>query len=212
MQNAEQFWDRAAEKYAKSPIADMASYTTTLERTRNYLSPNDIVLEIGCGTGSTALLLAGDVSHITASDLSANMIAAGTEKAQEQGVSNVTFVAAELFDNAIGDGPYDVVLAFNVLHLMQDPAAAIGRIHGLLKPGGMFISKTVCQSGAGTPLKFRLIKLILPLMQWMGKAPYVNFMEIAELEDIISSAGFEIMETGSYPASPPSRYIVARKD
>jgi len=46
-------------------------------------------------------------------------------------------------------------------------------------------------------------------MQWLGKAPYVRFMEIAELEHIISSEGFKIIETGNYP--PPSRYIVARK-
>ena len=48
-------------------------------------------------------------------------------------------------------------------------------------------------------------------MQLIGKAPYVNFMEITELEEIISSEGFKIVETGNYPASPPNRYIVARK-
>lgn len=211
MQNAAQFWDKVAEKYARSPIADMDSYTTTLERTRSYLSPDDNILEIGCGTGSTALLLAGNVGQITASDLSANMTSIGSEKAQAQGISNVKFVAAELFDSTIENGPYDCVLAFNLLHLLKDTPAALERINGLLKPGGTFISKTVCQPGSRAPLKFRLIKMILPLMQWIGKAPYVNFMEIAELEGMISDGGFKIIETGNYPASPPSRYIVARK-
>ena len=209
MQNAAIFWDKVARKYAKSPIADMDAYTYTLERTRSYLSLNDTILEVGCGTGSTALLLAGDVRHITASDLSANMIKVGLDNADKQGISNVNFVNAELFDSAIDDGPYDAVLALNLLHLMQDTSAAIRRINGLLKPGGTFISKTVCLPSAGMPLKFRLMKMILPLMQWLGKAPYVKFMEIAELEHIISSQGFKIIETGNYP--PPSRYIVARK-
>ena len=209
MQNAAIFWDKVARKYAKSPIADMDAYTYTLERTRSYLSLNDTVLEVGCGTGSTALLLAGDVRHITASDLSANMIKVGLDNADKQGISNVKFVNAELFDSAIDGGPYDAVLALNLLHLMQDTSAAIRRINGLLKPGGTFISKTVCLPSAGMPLKFRLMKMILPLMQWLGKAPYVKFMEIAELEHIISSQGFKIIETGNYP--PPSRYIVARK-
>lgn len=211
MQNAENFWDKIAAKYAKSPIADMDAYSYTLERTRSYLSPEDSVLEIGCGTGSTALLLAGDVRQITASDLSGNMIEAGSEKARDQGISNVKFVRAELFGSAIDDGPYDSVLALNVLHLLEDTPAAIGRINGLLKPGGTFISKTVCLQGSGAPFKFRIIKMILPLMQLIGKAPYVKFMEIAELEEIISSGGFKIIETGNFPASPPSRYIVARK-
>lgn len=211
MQNAENFWDKIAAKYAKSPIADMDAYTYTLERTRSYLSPEDNVLEVGCGTGSTALLLAGDVRQITASDLSGNMIEAGSEKARDQGISNVKFVRAELFGSAIDNGPYDAVLALNVLHLLEDTPAAIGRINGLLKPGGTFISKTVCLQGSGAPFKFRIIKMILPLMQLIGKAPYVKFMEITELEEIISSGGFKIIETGNFPASPPSRYIVARK-
>ena len=36
-------------------------------------------------------------------------------------------------------------------------------------------------------------------------------MKVAELEDTILGAGFEIIEAGFYPASPPSRFIVARR-
>lgn len=211
MQDAATFWDKAARKYAKSPIADMDAYTYTLGRTRSYLKPSDTVLELGCGTGSTALLLAENVAHITASDLSANMIKVGTEKAAAQGISNVSFVQSDVTGAALGDTSYDVVMAFNLIHLLEDPKAAVRRVHGLLKPGGLFISKTVCTPGATLPLKFRLILLVLPLMQMLGKAPYVNFMHIEELEALITAEGFEIMEAGNYPAAPPSRYIVARK-
>ena len=144
MQDTAKFWDKIAEKYAKSPIADEESYRYTLERTRSYLSPDDNILEVGCGTGSTALLLAGDAGRITASDLSGNMARIGAEKARDQGVSNVTFVTAGLFDGAIENGRWDAVLAFNFLHLLEDLPAAVGRINGLLKPGGLFISKTIC--------------------------------------------------------------------
>lgn len=211
MQNPAIFWDKVAEKYAKSPIADTDAYTYTLEKTRSYLSSGDNILEIGCGTGSTALLLAGDVRQITASDLSGNMIKIGSKKAQDQGVTNVKFITAELFDSAIENDPYDAILALNFLHLLEDTQAAIRRINGLLKPGGTFISRTVCQLGSNTPLKFRILKLVLPLMQLIGKAPYVNFMKITEFEEIILSEGFKIVESGNYPASALSRYIVARK-
>ncbi len=209
MQTAAEFWDKVAPKYAKSPISDMEAYTYTLDRTRSYLAPNDTVLEVGCGTGATALLLADGVGHITASDVSPNMIAVGVEKAREQGVSNVDFVTADLFDGVLDGELYDAVLAHNMLHLLEDIPAAIRRIGGLLKPGGIFISKTVCRPGAGSPLKYRLMRVILPLMQMVGKAPHVNFMEIEDLEDCIASAGFKILESGNHP--PPSRYIVARK-
>lgn len=208
MQNAATFWDKTAEKYAKSPIADIDSYNFTLGRTRSYLSSTDRVLEVGCGTGSTALLLAGDVDQIIASDLSPKMIEIATQKAQDEGVANVKFITADLLGGAIDNGPYDAVLAFNLLHLVEDAPAAIQRIHGLLKPGGMFISKTVCQPGKGAPLKFRLIKAVLPVMQWLRLAPYVNFMKTNEFESIVTSQGFKIIETSD---SPPSRYIVAKK-
>lgn len=212
MKNPAKFWDKIADKYAKTPIVDEKAYQTTLERTRSYLSPKDSVLEIGCGTGSTALLLAGDVKQLTASDLSAKMVGIGAEKAHEQAISNITFINSDLFDSTLEKhAPYDTVLAFNILHLLEDLPTALKRINSMLKPGGMFISKTVCQPAKGAPFKFRMLKMILPLLQIIGKAPFVNFMTITELEETIVPEGFDILETGNYPASPPSRYIVARK-
>lgn len=209
MQTSADFWDNAAEKYAKSPISDMESYEYTLGRTRTYLSPSDKILEIGCGTGSTALLLAGDVDQIVASDISRKMIGIAAEKALEQGIKNVNFIAADLFETKSDDCPYDAVLALNLLHLIEDPAAAIRHVRGLLKPGGIFISKTVCQPGKGAPLKFRVMKLLIPLMQLMGKAPFVKFMKPQAFEDLVAAQGFKILESGDHPL--PSRYIVAKK-
>ena len=209
MQQAETFWDSAAENYAKSPIDDIDAYNYTLDRTRAYLSSTDKVLEVGCGTGSTALLLAGAVDQITASDISEKMISIATRKAQDEGISNVKFIAADLFDDALSGGQYDAVLALNLLHLIEDTPEAIRRIHGLLKPGGTFISKTVCKPEKGAPLKFRFLRLIVPVMQMLGKAPFVRFMAVNEFEKLVESHGFKILEAGNHPA--PSRYIVAQK-
>ncbi|MEP0521177.1 MAG: class I SAM-dependent methyltransferase [Hyphomicrobiales bacterium] len=211
MQNAKKFWDNAAEKYAKSPIADMKAYEYTLERTKSYLTKEDHVLELGCGTGSTALLLAPDVKHITGSDLSSNMVQIAERKAQAKSVSNSRFIVSDINGEDLPKGPYDVVLAFNLIHLLEDTPAVMKRISQLVKPGGLFISKTVCKPGKGTPFKLRIMLLVLPLMQFFGKAPFVQFMEIAELERHVTEAGFKIIETGNHPVAPPSRYIVAKK-
>lgn len=209
MQQAANFWDNTAEKYAKSPIKDVEAYEYTLERTKSYLAETDHVLEVGCGTGSTALLLAPNLAHMTASDLSANMIRVAKRKALEQGVSNASFITSDLFGGALDQGPFDAVLAFNVIHLLEDTSAAMERFGALLKPGGVFISKTVCTPGKGTALKLRLMLKLLPLMQKLGKAPFVKLMQIPELERHITEAGFKIIETSNTP--PPSQYIVAKK-
>jgi len=211
MQNTAAFWDKVSEKYAKRPIDDEAAYLMTLEKTRGYLGREDKVLEVGCGTGSTALLLAGNVKHITASDVSGKMIDIGKAKARAEGVSNIDFLQTDVLDAGFVTEPYDAILAHNLLHLLDDLDAALLTISRQLKPGGLFISKTVTSFGAATPFKWQLLKLLLPVMQFFGKAPYVNFMSVDELEGHMKSAGFEIVESGNYPKTHMSRYIVAKK-
>lgn len=206
MPDAEKFWDKTAERYAQSPVKNMAAYQTTLERSRAYLSAEDDVLEIGCGTGTTALLLAASAGRITATDISSNMIEIGRKKAKDQQVDTVDFVHATLDDGALDSRSFDAVLAFNLLHLLPGLPAALSRINGLLKPGGVFVSKSVCLGEKGW-----LWRPVVGAARLVGLAPYVNVMRIAELEAFIADAGLEVVETGLYPPSPPSRFVVARK-
>ena len=206
MQDAETFWDKAAEKYAKSPIKNMPAYRQTMERTRSHLRKTHDVLEVGCGTGSTALLLAKSVNHITASDISSNMIGIAKYKASTQGVQNVRFMHENLLENKHEEGSFDVILAFNLLHLLKDRRAAVRRIHDLLKPGGLFISKSVCLAE-----KIGLLRLLVYAMQKLGRAPHVDFLKIQDLDDTIANGDFQIIETGLYPSSPPSRFVVAKR-
>lgn len=205
MPDSARFWDKRADKYSKSPVKDQENYDRTLDCTRRHLSPSDEVLEVGCGTGTTALLLAPSVKQITASDISSRMIEIAREKASTQKVENVRFDRGTLFDHALTKGSFDVVMAFNFLHLLEDIPGAVHRVKELLRPGGVFISKTICLAEQS-----RLWSLLVAVMRPLGFAPYVECLKVAELEDIITGAHFEIIETGLYPPSPPSRFIVAR--
>ena len=204
MRSADSFWDATAEKYAKSPIKNMPAYIETMDRTKVHLSKGDTVLEVGCGTGSTALLLADSVAHITASDISAKMVDIGKGKARDQQVANVDFMHATVFDQRLKNGSYDAVLAYNFLHLLRNPEEAVCRIRDLLKPGGVFISKTVCLAGY-TPL----LRILVPVMQLIRMAPYVGFWKTSDPDKWMADAGFSIVEAGEYPKN--SRFVVARK-
>lgn len=206
MSNAEKFWDKVAKKYAKTPIKNIQAYNETMEHTKTHLSEGDNVLEVGCGTGSTALLLADNVKQITASDISSNMIDIARNKAKDQQVENVNFIQSTLFDDTLEKRSFDVILAFNFLHLLEDTPEAIRRINELLKPEGLFISKTVCLAEQS-----KLLRVLIYIMEKLGFAPYVKFLRILELEEFITNENFQIIETGVYPPSPPSRFIVARK-
>lgn len=209
MVKAEAFWDRIAPKYAKSPIKNQDGYAYTLNRTRSYLKASDHVLEIGAGTGSTALLLADAVEEIVATDLSDQMLDVGRARASAENVTNVTFKKAAA--DHLPDGPFDAVLAHNILHLVEDLPATLKASHAALKPGGLLISKTFLKPTKGLQLEYRFMKLLIPVLQLLGKAPFVAIYDIAEFERHIQRAGFEIIETLHYPAKETRRYIVARK-
>ncbi len=211
MSNPATFWNGVADGYAKSPIGDPDAYNYTLERTRSYLGGDDHVLELGCGTASTAVLLAPDTGRYHATDVSDAMIGIGRSRVSDAKVKNLSLTVSDVAE-ATRNQQYDAVLAFNLLHLLPDLEADLGRIAQAMKPGGLFISKTVCKPTGLGPLKFRAMMMIaLPVMQLVGKAPFVAIRRIEEFEQMITGSGFQIIETGNHPANPPSRYIVARK-
>lgn len=213
--NDSSFWDKVARKYALRPIKDMVSYEATLARTKSYLKPNHTALEVGAGTGSTALLLAQHLAHITVSDVSPEMIQIGKEKAAVENIDNVSFVVSEAFmptnsdqqsSDRSSNAEYDVVMAFNLLHLLNDVPSAVRNAAKLTQKGGYFISKSVCVG----EMNF-LIKFAIKVMQKFGKAPYVSNVTKAELLAAFNNSGFEIVEADTYPSNSINQYIVARK-
>ena len=200
------FWDRLAERYSKQPVKDPDAYETTLTRARAHLGEGHRVLEIGCGTGTTALKLADTGAEILATDISPKMIEIAAEKGRAANARNVTFQVGQLGDGGLSQGGFDAVMAFNLLHLLPDIAGAVGQVRELLKPGGLFISKTVCLGGAGW-----YYRPLIGVMRAVGYAPHVSFVSPEEIEALIETGGFEILDRGSFPAKPPSRFVVARK-
>jgi len=198
------FWDKHADGYAARPIRDEAAYEATLARARAHLSPDDVALEIGCGTGGTAVRLAPAVGRYLATDLSPRMIEIARARPEAQGAGTLTFAVAEAGE--AGREPFDAVLAFNVLHLLEDLPRELGRIAARLRPGGRLISKTPCLKQLSP-----LVRLLVPAMRLVGLAPPVIFLGAGELEAAIEAAGFRIVETGDYPASRAQRLVVAER-
>lgn len=198
------FWDKIAAKYATRPVADEAAYQHKLAMTRELLRPDMEVLEIGCGTGSTAITHAPHVAHIRAVDISEKMIAIAKAKAAEAGVANMTFDVAEIGTLSVPEGSVDVVLALSVLHLLEDKQAAMGRIRQMLKPGGLFISSTTCLGDTMAWFKY-----IVPIGRLLGQMPFVEVFTSDHLQDAIRSAGFDI-EQAWQPAKGKALFLIAR--
>jgi SAM-dependent methyltransferase len=195
------FWDRIAARYAARPIKDPAAYEAMLADAAGRLRPSDRVLEIGCGTGSTAIRLAPHVAAWTATDVAPEMLRIARGKPAPD---NLRFVLADA-GNAFDGGPFDAVAAFQVLHLVDDLPGTLARIHSALKPGGLLITKTWCFADMG--LKLRGLFLVLRLVRLF---PSVNALTKAALRQAIRDAGFAIVEERVFGTNPHGPYIVAR--
>ncbi|MDT2020823.1 class I SAM-dependent methyltransferase [Methylocella sp. CPCC 101449] len=201
------FWDRISRKYARGAIADQAGYQRTLEQTRALLRSGDKVLELGCGTGTTALKLAGDVQDYLATDVSAGTIAIAEEKRAAGPVRGLAFRTATA-EELMPDAPFNAVLGFNYLHLVRDLPGTLRCIHALLATDGVFVSKTPCV-GDMNPL----IRLAIPAMRALGFAPYAGVFRAAELRQQIGAAGFDILASENHATKGNDNrpFIVARK-
>lgn len=199
------FWNWIAERYAAKPVANEDVYTRKLAITRNYLHADSEVLELGCGTGSTALVHAPYVRHIRATDFSSKMIEIANNKALAAGVDNVDF-ACRAADNAgAPDVQYDAILALSLLHLLVDWSSTIRTAHRMLKSGGVLITSTVCMNDG-----FAFMRLIAPLGRRVGLLPQLSFFTRFDLECAMSEAGF-VIENAWQPAPKTGLFLVARK-
>ncbi|MFT4816349.1 MAG: ubiquinone/menaquinone biosynthesis C-methylase UbiE [Pseudohongiellaceae bacterium] len=187
MVRAVDFWDATAEKYAKSPVGDQEVYKEKLETTQRYFDTDSQVFEFGCGTGTTAIHHAPFVQKIVATDISSNMLEIARRKALEANITNVEFQCSTLEDFKAADASFDVVMAHNILHLLEDPEQAIKLSYRLLKPGGVFVTSTVCLGDS-----FSYWTILLAIGKFFRKLPYVNALKRETLNRYLADAGFNV--------------------
>jgi len=190
MTDPARFWNKMARRYAKTPISDQAAYEYKLQQTRERLTPEMRLLELGCGTGTTALIHAPYVREIVATDFSDEMITIGREKAEAEGITNVRFEVEDAAAAGQAEASFDGVLAMSLLHLVPNPPETIERIRELLKPGGLFISTTPCLADMGLG-----IRLLVPVMRAVGMAPPVSKFTQETLQGWLADAGFTLEHT-----------------
>lgn len=90
------------------------------------------VLDLGCGAGDFATLLAARADHVDALDRSAEMI----EAARERVPANVTCIEADALTHPLPPAHYDAVTSISTLHHLPLPEL-LPRLAATLRPGGV---------------------------------------------------------------------------
>jgi ubiquinone/menaquinone biosynthesis C-methylase UbiE len=182
----------------------------TVALTREHLKPTDEVLEMGCGTGSVAFLVAPSVSSYLATDLSSEMIRLAEERRKSHpelpGLVFRVATAEEVAENLANK--FNAVLGYNYLHLVHDPWATVATIRDMLVDGGVFVNKSACMLDVTQEMR----SVTLPAMQLAGTAPHVSCFSREELRHKIEQAGFEMLADEIHGSGDDARpCMVARK-
>ncbi len=135
------FWDRVAGVY---DIFVNVINAKTHKELRNVIATqinhDDVVLECACGTGFLSAVIAPRCKSLVATDFAANMIKKAKKNCRE--FSNITFKQGNILSIEANDETFDVVMAANVIHLLDEPIKAVKELDRVCKLGGKIIIPT----------------------------------------------------------------------
>ena len=106
----------------------------------NQIDANDNVLECACGTGMFSLPIAKRCKRLTATDFADKMLRQARKKCKD--LPNVIFELADITKLQYADETFDKVVAANVIHLLDNPSAAMAELMRVCKKGGVVIIPT----------------------------------------------------------------------
>ncbi len=200
-----------ASNYDASEESFREIHRENLKKTKKYLNSGDVVLDFGCGTGNQSLGVAGDVKEVHGIDISSKMIEIAKIKLDPDKNKNVHFTQTTIFDERLKRGSFDVIMAFNILHYLEDTNEVMQRIKELLKPGGYFISSTECM-GEEEKKKFsRFVSFSVLFIMKKARIVSSKFYKFSELEDLILNGSFQIVEAEKLKLRDLRYYFIAAK-
>jgi ubiquinone/menaquinone biosynthesis C-methylase UbiE len=128
--------------------ANAANYTTSgvhakgasLARLVELVGPKPdwTCLDIATATGHTAFAFAPHVAHVTASDITPEMLDEARKLAADRGIENVSFASADATGLPFEDTSFDLVTCRIAPHHFPDIPAFLAGVVRVLKPGGVF--------------------------------------------------------------------------
>ena len=140
------FWDKIANFYDITQAINSKVYRKMLSITEALIPEGAKVLDTAAGTGQLSFAAAKKAEEVVCTDISEKMLENAQKKAESQGIANIRFEARNIFHLIDKDETYDVVMAGNVLHLLENPQGALQELYRVAKKGGLLILPTYVNS------------------------------------------------------------------
>ncbi|MGH2950034.1 MAG: class I SAM-dependent methyltransferase [Solirubrobacteraceae bacterium] len=186
---------------------------------RERLEEGIDVLDVGCGAGHAINLLARALpaSRYTGYDLSEEAVALAGAEAAELGLSNARFEPRAVDDVDETDS-YDLVTAFDVIHDLPHPGAALAAIARVLRPGGRFLMVDIAASShlqnnldhpLGPIIYGGSVMHCVPVSLGQGGEGLGTAWGEERARDLLAEAGFDRVEVTQVEGDPFNNYFVA---
>ncbi len=180
------FWDQAAPFYDLfADVYNRKVHEKLKEIVKSEIKHEDNVLECACGTGMLSGVIAPVCASLTATDLSDAMLKRAEKKYSSY--TNLTFMKADLLNLPFEDEMFDVSIAANVIHLLDEPLAAIRQLQRVTKKDGKIIIPTYMnkeKSGKESTFSKTLDHAGADFRQAFTDSSYRSFFDQAGYENI----------------------------
>ena len=197
------FWDKVSPLYDFfETVYNRRVYTNTGKRVAAYISEEDTVLECACGTGAISEPIAQKCRLLIATDMAEGMLRQTDKKCSKYG--NVKVRRADLMHLKCKGSRFDKVVAGNVIHLLDDPQAALRELMRVCKPGGKVIIPTYINN-EGTEQR-----AIVKLLEKMG-ARFKRQFDFASYKQFFADAGYPDAEFSVVEGRMPCAIAVIQK-
>lgn len=188
---ANTFWDRFGRN--------------TIERLD--LKPGSLILDVGCGSGASALPAAervGALGHVTGIDLAEKLLELARRKAQEKRLNNVEFRVGNMVDTGFAEASFDAVICVFGIFFVPDIASAVRELWRLLRPGGK-LAITTWGSNFFEPANtvfWDAVREVRPDL-YKGFNPWDRISEPSSLRGVLNQAGIQAATVVAEPATHP---------
>ena len=182
---------RVSHAYASSP--DFAS-GNDLDILLNLVKPNPtmVLLDIATGAGHTAVKMAQHVKHVTAIDITSEMIDRTQELANSKNLTNVTTLVMDAESLCFSDRLFDVVTCRFAPHHFGDVGKFLSEVHRVLKQGGTFALEDV-----SSPLDNEQDKFINEINK-IRDPTHVRSYNSSEWKEMIENSGLQIQSVQNF--------------
>ena len=136
------FWSTFARFYDVSESLNGSVYREMVSITAQLVPHGAAVLDCAAGTGELSLAAARKAERVVCTDCSGEMLNVARKKAKKRRFVNIEFERANVFHLDYADGEFDIVIAGNVLHLLDNPENAVRELSRVTKDGGKILLPT----------------------------------------------------------------------